>query len=116
MSQQIPRIIHQIYFSQAPLPDVLIRNINHIKDMNPNWEHRLYDDAAINHFIASHYPSDYLDLYLKINPKYGAARADFFRYLLMYKCGGVYLDIKASTIKPLDGTIREEDRFLLAGW
>jgi inositol phosphorylceramide mannosyltransferase catalytic subunit len=113
---QIPRVIHQIYFSKNPLPIVLAENIQAIKAMNPGWEHRLYDDQAINTFIVEHYRPEILDLFYKINPHYGAARADLFRYLLMYKCGGVYLDIKSTTVEPLDSAIRPDDRFILSLW
>ncbi len=48
-----------------------------------------------------------------INPKYGAARADFFRYLLMYIEGGVYLDIKSGMLVSLDYIIKPDDEFIL---
>ena len=112
----IPRVIHQIYFSADPLPMVLVENIKAIKAMNPGWQHRLYDDQAIEAFVAKHYSAEVVSLLHKINPRYGAARADLFRYLLMYKCGGVYLDIKSTTTRPLDGTIRGDDRFILSQW
>lgn len=113
---QIPRVIHQIYFSKNPLPVGLANNIQAIKAMNPGWEHRLYDDQAINAFIFEHYGPEIANLFYKINPQYGAARADLFRYLLMYKCGGVYLDIKSTTVQPLDRAIRSDDRFILSLW
>ena len=34
----------------------------------------------------------------RINPQYGAARADLFRYALLYTRGGIYLDIKSVAI------------------
>ena len=44
------------------------------------------------------------------------ARADFFRYLLVYQLGGVYLDIKSSLDKPLKDVLRAEDQFILTHW
>jgi mannosyltransferase OCH1-like enzyme len=67
-------------------------------------------------FIKKNYDEETLELYLSINPKYGSSRADFFRYLLMYKVGGVYLDIKSSTFKPLRETILPTDEYLLTHW
>jgi hypothetical protein len=116
LGPQIPRVIHQIYFSKNPLPIVLARNIQAVKTMNPGWEHRLYDEQAIATFIVEHYGPEIANLFHKINPQYGAARADLFRYLLMYKRGGVYLDIKSTTVEPLDGAIRPDDRFILSRW
>ena len=57
-----------------------------------------------------------LSIYNMINPNYGAARADFFRYLLMYKKGGVYLDIKSTTRVKLDDTILLNDKYILSHW
>ena len=112
---RIPRIIHQTYPGNA-LPEDLARNVAAIKAMNPQWEHRLYDDAAIEVFIASAYGDDILAAYRSVDARYGAARADLFRYLVIHAQGGVYLDIKSATFAPLDTTIRHDDIMLLAQW
>ena len=114
---KIPKIIHQIYFHpHQNLPAVLQENVRAIRGLNPGWEHRLYDDHDMAEFIGRVYGPKVLALYLRINEKYGAARADLFRYLLMYQCGGVYLDIKASVEKPLDSVLLADDVFLLSRW
>jgi len=51
-----------------------------------------------------------------ISPSYGAARADFFRYLLIYRHGGVYIDIKTRFTSELSHVIRTEDEYLLGRW
>ncbi len=53
---------------------------------------------------------------MRINPVYGAAKADLFRYLVLYKEGGVYLDIKSTCIYSLDTVIRADDRFIVTQW
>jgi hypothetical protein len=113
--ERIPRIIHQTYY-QEPLPPALADNVDRIKALNPNWEYRFYNDADIVDFIASNFPAEVLVYFERINPHYGAARADFFRYLVMYKVGGVYLDIKSTALLPLDTVIRSADRFILSTW
>jgi inositol phosphorylceramide mannosyltransferase catalytic subunit len=57
-----------------------------------------------------------LEAYGRISACYGAARADFFRYLLLYQAGGVYLDMKSTAHTPLDEILRPDDQFLLAQW
>jgi hypothetical protein len=98
------------------MPDVLEQNLAKIKSLNPGWEHRLYDDGDIVEFIGSSYGPKVLAQYERINPKYGAARADLFRYLLMYRVGGVYLDIKSTVRKPLDEVLLPEDVYVLSFW
>ncbi len=114
-SPNIPKIIHQTYFSKE-LPTAIEENIDFICKMNPGWEYRFYDDADIASFIAENYGEHILGYYQRINSNYGAARADLFRYLLMYKVGGVYLDIKSSLERKLDAVIREDDTFILCNW
>lgn len=114
VGEYIPKVIHQTYHSKN-LPNEIADNIRAIKAMNPDWEHRLYDDADIEHYIHTHFP-ELLNLYKKINPTYGAAKADFFRYLLMYNEGGVYLDIKSGLSKPLNRLIHKDDCYFLAHW
>jgi hypothetical protein len=113
----IPRIIHQTHAdARESLPFILEENVRRIKELNPGWEHRLYDDEDITEFIESTYGSRVLDYYQRLNVKYGAARADLFRYLLLYRHGGVYLDIKASLEKPLDNVLLPDDVYLLSRW
>lgn len=111
----IPRTIHQTFPARA-MPVVLEQNLAKIKSLNPGWEHRLYDDADIVEFIRSGYGPRVLAQYERINPKYGAARADLFRYLLMYRVGGVYLDIKSTLRRPLDEVLLPEDVYVLSYW
>ncbi|HVZ44715.1 MAG TPA: glycosyltransferase [Ramlibacter sp.] len=111
----IPKIIHQTYASRR-MPAVLAANVEHIRATNPGWEHRFYDDEAAAAFIARHCGQKVLAAWRSIDPAYGAARADLFRYLLMYKVGGVYLDMKSSTALPLDSVLRADDALVLAHW
>jgi mannosyltransferase OCH1-like enzyme len=111
----IPRIIHQTFRSHD-LPAELRANVETIQAMNPGWTYRLYDDADIERFIRESYGNEILGYYHRIDPRYGAARADLFRYLLLYRVGGVYLDIKSTTVRPLDETLRPDDLYLLSHW
>lgn len=116
MGQQLPKIIHQTYPSKVRLPSEIQDNIRHLCELNPGWEHRLYDDDDIESFILKNYGLEVLNLYRTINPSYGAARADFFRYLLMYSEGGIYLDIKSSVTQSLDDVINLNSCYILSKW
>lgn len=111
----IPRLLHQVYVG-SELPSILKKNIENLKALNPGWGHTLYDDAAIVRFISEHYGRDYLNYYFRINKEYGAARSDFFRYLLMYRLGGVYLDVKSNVNRPLDEIILPDDQYIISQW
>ena len=115
LGSNIPKIIHQTYRT-SNLPNELQSIVNQLRAANPEWEYRFYDDDDIVRFISAVYGQEVLGYYNRINPHYGAAKADLFRYLLMYKEGGVYLDIKSSFHKPIDDILKQNDQYLLCGW
>lgn len=111
----IPKQIHQTFYTKD-LPSELKNNVEKLKRLNAGWEYKLYDDSDITDFIKKHYEPHVLEKFQRIDQKYGAARADLFRYLLIYKLGGFYLDIKASMDVPLDTVLRPDDEYILAQW
>jgi hypothetical protein len=111
----IPAIIHQTY-PTLDLPPSLRENVNHIRSTNWDFAYHLYDDKAIEHFLLNEYGSEVFARFNRITRDYGAAKADFFRYFLLYKLGGVYLDIKSSTILPLRDMLREDDSYIVSQW
>jgi len=113
---QIPKIIHQTLPDKSEIPIELSRNIENLKSTNPGWRHMLYDDGDILEFINKYYEQGILDIFNSINQLYGSARADLFRYLLIFKMGGIYLDIKSGCKKPFDSFIEEDDALLLSCW
>ncbi|MER3382683.1 glycosyltransferase family 32 protein [Pectobacterium aroidearum] len=114
---KIPKKIHQIYTKGIhELPKEILASIKELKERNPDWEYFFYDERNIIEYIDKHYGKEILNIYSSIDPKYGAARADLFRYLLIYIEGGVYLDIKSSCSIPLDKVIKEDCEILLCSW
>lgn len=111
----IPKYIYQTNKNKET-KEPITSNILKIKNLNPDWEYQLFDDSAIDAFIQEYYGNIILSYYKRIDSHYGAAKADFFRYLLLYQKGGVYLDIKSSINKPLSDFILEDDSFVLSFW
>lgn len=112
----IPKIIHQTFSSYEAMPEILKKNCDNIRRLNDDHQYRFYDNSEIEVFIRSNYGQSMLSRYNRIHASYGAARADFFRYLCIYACGGVYLDIKADVRKPLSTVIKVDDSYLLSQW
>jgi len=87
----IPKIIHQ----SAPKEIKYwhpIWKICHdsVKNKFKNFEHILWTDEKINEFIFTYY-RNYYDDFQKI--KIHIVGLDLFRYALLYKCGGIYIDM-----------------------
>ncbi|MBD8631858.1 glycosyltransferase [Oxalobacteraceae sp. CFBP 8755] len=116
MGNAIPKQIHQCFFGARTFTGELAHNVDFIKGLNPDWTHTRYDEPMMKQFIMEHYGTKILRYYERINPNYGAARADLFRYLLLYKVGGAYLDIKSTMTRPFDDFITPSDRYLLGQW
>ena len=95
--QKIPKIIWQT-MKTSRIPVIMSDNANTWIGKNPEYEYRLFDDTDILNFIQKEFPA-YLKAYKKI--KYGASKADLWRYLIIYKYGGVYADIDCRCIIPL---------------
>ena len=88
---------------------------------NPGYRQHLFDDRGMERFMREHYhnQSAWADgvyrAFASISPSYGTARADVFRYALLYKRGGVYLDAK-SAARNVSAVIGSSDRFLVSRW
>lgn len=118
MGDAIPKDIYQIFIGADiyHTSSRLVENIEFIKQTNAEYTHRLFDDRMIREFILEHYGVGIWRYYAMISPSYRAARADFFRYLLIYRLGGVYMDIKASFYSPLRDNLLATDKYILYHW
>ena len=114
MDGGVPRLIHQV-FPHSDLPPKLTENVRKLRDLNPDWEYRFYNDRDIEDYLGKYFP-EFLKSYLAIDPHYGVVRADLFRYLLMYREGGVYLDIKSFFSRPLSESTGPADCYILSHW
>lgn len=115
---RIPLLLHQVWLSEnnKPIPDVYHANIEHNKSLNPEYVHHVWYRTEVENFILEHYGEAVYGYYKRINPAYGASRADLFRMLLLYKLGGVYIDLKVTFGKPLHEIIHPKDEFLYTQW
>lgn len=112
----IPKKIFQLIQDKTNISPEFKENMDFIKSLHPDWKYTLYDDKDIREYIRHNYGEEMLNYYSKINPKYGAAKADFFRYLLIYREGGAYFDIKSAPTLSLDTIILPDDEYILSHW
>jgi len=102
----IPKIIHQT-FKHKDLPFITQWHISRFRKRNTEYQYEFYDDERIEQFIAQEYNHDMLSLYKRLN--IGAAKADFFRYAVLNKKGGIYLDIDSGINGRLENFIQPDD-------
>ena len=106
----IPKRIFQTWKTKD-VPSGIKHVIKTMMEFNPTYSHHLYDDEEMSAFVHQHFPGDISNAYDMLN--IGASRADLWRYLILYKFGGVYLDIDAAIIKSLDTLIRPDDSAII---
>lgn len=87
----IPLKIHQTWHTKN-LPPLMEKNVELLKEQNPEFEHYLYDDDDCRNFINQNFEKDVLDAFDSLIP--GAYKSDLWRYCVLYVDGGIYLDIK----------------------
>lgn len=88
---EIPRHIYQTWHSSS-MPPKMEECVESVKRDNPDFEHHLFSDEDCRIFIEENFDEDVLNAYDSLIP--GTFKADLWRYCVLYKNGGVYLDIK----------------------
>jgi len=93
----IPLNIYQTWHTKD-LPPLMKKTVNQIIYSNPGFNHQLFDDNDCRNFIKDNFDINVLNAFDSLIP--GAYKADLWRYCILYKKGGIYLDIK---YVPLNG-------------
>jgi len=107
----IPKKIYQTWENKN-IPDKIQQKINEMMEVNPEYSHELYDDSDRFFFIKENYGKQVSDAYESLN--LGVAKADLWRYAILYKNGGIYLDLDSQIYSNLNSLIHENDKALIS--
>jgi mannosyltransferase OCH1-like enzyme len=94
----IPRLIHQTAKTRD-IPRKWREYQAKVQQLHPDWSYRLWTDEDNLAFVRTEFP-EFLHTFQRL-PK-NIMRADVIRYLLLYKLGGLYLDLDYEMLKPFD--------------
>ena len=94
-SPVIPLNIYQTWHTKD-LPPLMKNAVNKIINNNPRFNYQLFDDDDCRNFIKYNFDTNVLNAFDSLIP--GAYKADLWRYCILYKNGGVYLDIKYESV------------------
>lgn len=120
----VPRIIHQARLGNLEMKEKWIVANTSCAELHlaPRWQFELWDTERANAFVAENYP-DFLETYLGYeqgvlalidHPSTSRSscllfrlaveiqRSNIIRYLVLYKMGGIYLDLDIQCLKPMD--------------
>lgn len=91
-------------WKSTDIPDYFYNFIMKMRSHNPDEKFLFFTDADILSFMKL-FGSEYYDVFIHL--KYKIQQIDFFRYLIIYHYGGIYLDLDMdihSSFKSLDKT------------
>jgi len=89
----IPKNIYQCWISSTKkTPKCIEEAIEKLKLQNQEFKFHIYNDEMCRKFIKTNFNEDVLYAYNMLKPE--AYKADLWRYCIMYKLGGVYIDCK----------------------
>ncbi|MGF1697579.1 glycosyltransferase family 32 protein [Vibrio lamellibrachiae] len=101
----IPRTIWQTNFTdKASLPVYLNYLFNRL--MSLNCDYRYVSTEARGEYLEEHASPEIYNAYSRLTN--GAAQADLWRLFVLYKEGGVYMDIDATLVGSLDSLLGEK--------
>jgi hypothetical protein len=100
----IPKIIYMCCKDKNDIPEKVTKNW---KQLNPDYQIKLYDDDECYNYLVDKYGQDYGDFYNEI--PFGPIKADLWRLCILYKTGGVYSDIDIKPYVPINDIINEDD-------
>lgn len=98
----IPKIIHQTW-KTLDIPEQWKDAVELCKTINEEYKHIIWSDEMMENFVKKEYP-DFFDIYMSYI--HDIQRCDSFRYLVLYKYGGIYLDMDIVCKKNLDSLLK----------
>ena len=103
-NEMIPKLIHQTWKNKR-VPAQFTAFTNSWKKHHASWEYRLWDDKDNREFIQKWYPwfLPIFDIY-----SFDIQRADAVRYFILYKYGGLYVDLDYECFKPVECLLSEK--------
>lgn len=106
---KIPKIIHQIWMKPDEITDELLSISKTWRDLNPDWEYRLWNRTSAESLLEEHYP----DL-LPAHKAYlcEEQRVNAVSYLILHTFGGLYVDMDSECLEPIDRLIGNSECFL----
>lgn len=96
---KIPKIIHHIWVGPNPIPKLYLKYAEQCKNLHPDWEYKLWRQEDID---KENFDPKYMKYFERFAYRYNGKK-DIIEYLILYKYGGVVMDMDFQCIKPLDG-------------
>jgi mannosyltransferase OCH1-like enzyme len=107
----IPKVVYQSWHTRTFHP-IVQEKLDAMRALNPEYEFKIFTDEEMDAFVNEHYPGEIADCYNRLNII--VAKVDFWRYLILHKYGGIYLDIDSDIKIPFREWIKEVDSAIVS--
>ncbi len=103
----IPKTIWQTYKpAYNDLRPYMIEAAETWQHRNPEYEYRYMSDMDAVKFVKENFDEDWFNIF--VNVPLGVMRGDIWRYMIIYKYGGVYADLDTLCLKPISTWMKDE--------
>ncbi|WP_333866059.1 glycosyltransferase family 32 protein [Sphingobacterium sp.] len=102
----IPKNIFQT-FKDNKVPWLTKLYIRSFLKKNKDYSYEFYDDKRVSDFFAEYFDERINRAYHRL--QIGAAKADFFRYAVLYIYGGIYIDLDSDLLVSIDKYLNDDD-------
>jgi len=99
----VPLILYHSWHSNK-VPAKMAENIRSLLKSNPEFDYYLYSDKKSLQYIKDNFDESVISAFETLKP--GAYKSDLWRYCILYKTGGVYMDIKYNTVESLTSLLK----------
>lgn len=108
----IPQTIWQTYkVPYEQLPEYAKQAAASWQFHNYDWQYRYMDDAEVLAFVGKEYGQAWVDIFNSC--PLGVMRADMWRYMVIYKHGGMYADLDTICHKPIGEWLEPDVRMIV---
>jgi len=111
-TNRIPKQVFQTWKADF-LDEEHFKSLKDFQELNDDYQFIFYNDKDMHEYMDSawgHHPISSIFRRTKV----GAAKADIWRYCILFDLGGIYLDIDASFRQPLSQIIGKDDSAIIA--
>lgn len=105
----IPKKIFQTWKSRYVSP-AIYQHLQQVIANNPDYDYYFFGDDECRAYLSQYYSLEYLQAFDDLIP--GAFKADFWRYAILAREGGVYIDVDLVLTKPLSTIIPRDASFV----
>ena len=107
----IPKYIYRAWQTQTFHKKVEKRIKKTIR-INKEYSHVIFTEPQRDDFVYANFEGSITEAYQQLNNV--VAKVDLWRYLIIYKHGGVYLDMDASIERPISTFISDDDQAVIS--